>query len=127
MSHVYSAVVEDHFARPRNLGRLPDANGHGTAGDLLTGDTRVEIAIRVADGRIAAARFRAFGCSALIAASSMTTLLLEGASLAEAAHLTAETIATALDGLPDAMLYAPALVAKAAQSAVADYQRGSNA
>jgi nitrogen fixation protein NifU and related proteins len=118
----YSAQVIDHFAHPRNLGRLPDANGRGVAGDLLTGEVRIEIAIRVEGGRVAAARFRTFGCSAAIAASSMATVLIDGRPVAEVAALQPAQITTALGGLPPDRLYAPALAAEAVGRALADWR-----
>lgn len=121
----YSAQVLDHFARPRNLGRLPDANGRGVAGDLLTGATRIEIAVRVEAGTVAAARFRAIGCSAAIAASSLATTLIVGRTAAEAAALTPAALVAALGGLPPERLYAPALVVEAIGSALADWRAGA--
>ena len=117
----YSAQVLDHFAHPRNLGRLPEANGHGVVGDLRDSPTQIAIAIRVEDGRIAAARFRTFGCSAAIAASSMATTLITGQSTAEAAALTAERITAALGGLPPERVYAPTMAAAAVRGAIADW------
>lgn len=123
MTEGYSVAVLDHFARPRNLGRLPDANGRGVAGDLREQDVRIEIAVRVEAGRVAAARFRTFGCSAAIAASSMATTLIEGQAVERAGALRGEEIATALGGLPPERLYAPALAAAAVHEALADYHR----
>jgi nitrogen fixation NifU-like protein len=117
----YSAQVLDHFARPRNLGRLPDANGRATVGDLRDGPTQIAIAVRVEAGRVAAARFRTFGCSAAIAASSMATVLISGLTTDEAAALTAETITTALGGLPPERAYAPTMAAAAVRGAIADW------
>lgn len=117
----YSAQVLEHFARPRNLGRLPEANGRGVAGDLRDGPTQIAIAIRVEAGRIAAARFRTFGCSAAIAASSMATTLIAGRTVAEAERLTAEQITMALGGLPPERAYAPTMAAAAVRGALADW------
>ena len=100
MSEPYSQQVIDHFVAPRNLGRLPDANGRGVSGDLRTGDVRIEIAIRVESDRVAAARFRTFGCSVAIAASSVATTLIAERPVREAAALTAAQITGALGGLP---------------------------
>ena len=122
MNEPYSSQVLDHFARPRNLGRLPDANGRGVVGDLREGDVQIEIAIRVEVGRVAAARFRTFGCSAAIAASSMATMLIEGQAVDEAGTLQAAAITTALGGLPPDRLYAPAMAADAVRQAVAAYR-----
>lgn len=127
MSGPYSPQVIDHFARPRNLGRLPEANGRGSAGDLRDGDVRIEIAIRVEGERIAAARFRTFGCSAAIAASSVATVLITGRGVREAATIDAAQILEALGGLPDDRLYAPAMAARAVQSALADWRRNDEA
>lgn len=127
MSGPYSAQVIDHFARPRNLGRLPEANGRGVAGDLRDGDVRIEIAIRVEGERIVAARFRTFGCSAAIAASSVATTLVEGKDTAVAAALTPERITAALGGLPPNRLYAPRLAADAVHRAIEDWRRGQEA
>lgn len=122
MNEPYSTQVLDHFARPRNLGRLPDANGRGVVGDLREGDVQIEIAIRVEGERVVAARFRTFGCSAAIAASSMATMLIEGQAVDEAGTLQAAAIATALGGLPADRLYAPAMAADAVRQAVDAYR-----
>ena len=126
MSSSYAQAVLDHFARPRGLGRLADANGRGAAGELRDGDVRIEIAIRVERGRVAAARFRTFGCSAAIAASSVATVLIEGEPVEVARSLTPEAITAALGGLPEDRLYAPAMAARAVRGAVADYERGAD-
>ncbi len=120
----YSAIVLDHFAAPRNLGRLPEANGHGVAGDLVTGATRIEMALRIDGGVVRDARFRAIGCSATIAAASLATTLLIGRSADEAAALTAAALVAALDGLPPERLYAPALVIEATAAALAAWRSG---
>jgi nitrogen fixation protein NifU and related proteins len=122
VNELYSAQVIEHFAHPRNLGRLAEANGRGVAGDLRAGDVQIEIAILVAGDRVAAARFRTFGCSAAIAASSVATTLIDGRAVAEAATLTPEAIITALGGLPATKLYAPRLAAEAVHRAVADWR-----
>jgi nitrogen fixation NifU-like protein len=121
----YSATVLEHFARPRNLGRLPGASGQGVAGDLRDGPVQITIAVRVerdetGEERVTAARFRAFGCSAAIASSSMATVLIEGQPLRVVAALTPGAILAALGGLPEDRLYAPALAAEAVQKAIAD-------
>jgi nitrogen fixation NifU-like protein len=122
MQTPYSQQVIDHFAAPRNLGRLPTANGRGVSGDLRTGDVRIEIAIRVEGDRVVVARFRTFGCSVAIAASSVATTLITDRPVGEAADLTAAQITDALGGLPPDRLYAPAMAAEAVHQAVADWR-----
>jgi len=66
------------------------------------------------DGRVSAARFRTFGCSACIAASSIATELI--VSRAEA--LSAAEIDAALGGLPDEKRFCAELVARAVGDAL---------
>jgi nitrogen fixation NifU-like protein len=96
----YSATVINHFLNPRNVGDLPDAHGVGMARNPHDGDT-VRFAIRVKEGVIEAARFKAQGCVAAIAGSSALTELVQGKDLKEALTLTKEDLAVALDGLSE--------------------------
>jgi len=96
----YSEIILDHFLNPRNVGDLPDAHGVGTAGNSQDGDT-VRFAIRVKDGAIATARFKAQGCVAAIAGSSVLTELVQGKKLEEALAITGADLAAALGGLSE--------------------------
>jgi nitrogen fixation NifU-like protein len=96
----YSTTVMDHFLNPRNVGDLPDAHGVGMASNPQDGDT-VRFAIRVKDGVIEAARFKAQGCVAAIAGSSALTELVQGKELEEALAITKDNLAAALDGLSE--------------------------
>jgi nitrogen fixation NifU-like protein len=94
----YSATVMDHFLNPRNVGNLPDAHGVGMASNPQDGDI-VRFSIRVKDGVIEAARFKAQGCVAAIAGGSALTELVQGKGLEEALAVTKDDLAAALDGL----------------------------
>ena len=96
----YSATVMDHFMNPRNVGDLPDAHGVGMASNPQDGDM-VRFAIRVKDGIIEAARFKAQGCVAAIAGSSALTELVQGKELGEALVITKDDLAAALGGLSE--------------------------
>ena len=96
----YSATVMDHFLNPRNVGDLPDAHGVGMASNPQDGDT-VRFAIRVEEGVIEAACFKAQGCVAAIAGSSALTELVQGQGLEEALAITKDDLAAALGGLSE--------------------------
>jgi nitrogen fixation NifU-like protein len=96
----YSATVMDHFLNPRNVGDLPDAHGVGMASNPQDGDT-VRFAIRVKDGVIEAARFKAQGCVAAIAGSSALTELVQGKELVGALSITNGDLVAALGGLSE--------------------------
>jgi nitrogen fixation NifU-like protein len=114
--------VMDHFLNPRNVGDLPEADGVGEVGSAACGDV-MRISIRVRDGRIAEARFRTFGCGTAIAASSMTTELIQGRTIEEVRKFSNEEVSRALGGLPAAKSHCPVLAEEAVRAAVEDYLR----
>ncbi len=116
----YSPQVVDHFTNPRNPGVLPDATGRGRAGGGSSGEILVQISVRSEDGVIAESRFRAFGCSATIAAASVTTELLRGRRLEDALCLEPGEVEEALGGLPGDRHYCAEYAAEAARAAARD-------
>ncbi len=99
MSDQYSDAAIDHFTSPRNVGAVEAADGKGSDANPSCGD-RTTITVRVADGRVAEARFRTFGCTAAIASASALTELATGRSVEEAAALAPLDVLRALGGLP---------------------------
>jgi len=83
----YSEKVMDHFTNPRNMGEIEDADGVGTAGNPVCGDT-MKITLRIEESRIIDVKFKTFGCGAAIATSSMVTELVKGKTIQEAWQVT---------------------------------------
>ena len=104
----YSKKFLDHFNNPRNVGVIEDAEGVGTEKNAVCGDT-MTLYLRMEDDVISEARFQTLGCSASIAASSVTTELVIGKSVSEARDITRHDIANALDGIPPAKLHSAVL------------------
>ena len=100
MSEGYGAGAVDHFTSPRNVGAVESPDGKGSDANPSCGD-RTTITIRIADGRIAEALFRTFGCTAAIASASALTELASGRTLEDAARLEALDVLQALGGLPE--------------------------
>jgi nitrogen fixation NifU-like protein len=98
---MYSAVVLEHSEHPRNVGDLPDATNTVNVSNPVCGD-ELRLAVRIENGRIAAARFRTRGCTAAVASASLLTELIVGKSIEEIRGITAEQISQALGGLPAA-------------------------
>jgi nitrogen fixation NifU-like protein len=113
----YSDVVLDHYRSPRNVGEIPDAAAVAQMGDPATGDV-LKISMRIEGGTIVEARFKAFGCTAAIAVGSMSTTLLVGRSVEEAALLTNRDVVRALGGLPEAKIQCSVLAEQAIQAAL---------
>jgi nitrogen fixation protein NifU and related proteins len=120
----YSAIVVDHFQHPRNLGDLESPDAVAEVENPACGD-RTRLSLRIAGGRIVAARFRTEGCPAAIAASSITTELILGKTLPEAAELRDTDVAEALGGLPHNKLHCSVLAEDVIRAAVEDYHARS--
>lgn len=117
---MYNEKLLYHFAHPRNVGEIEDADGVGQIGDPTCGDA-VKVWIKVKDDRIVDIKFRVFGCPAAIATSSVMTELAMGTSLDEAAEITDEVVAEAVGGLPSGKMHCSNLSAAALYEAIMDY------
>lgn len=118
---MYSEKVMEHFANPRNVGEIPDADGVGEVGNPDCGDI-MKIYIKVKDNIIEDIKFKTFGCGAAIATSSMVTEMAKGKSLEEALKLSNKQVAEALGGLPPIKMHCSNLAADALQAAVNNFR-----
>ena len=118
----YSEKVMDHFANPRNVGEIEDANAIGEVGNAKCGDI-MKMYLKIEDDVIVDVKFKTFGCGAAIATSSMATEMVKGKTVQEALELTNKAVAEALDGLPPVKVHCSVLAEEAIHSAIADYYR----
>ncbi|HHW44530.1 Fe-S cluster assembly scaffold protein NifU [Desulfofundulus thermobenzoicus] len=118
---MYSEKVMDHFANPRNVGEIADADGVGQVGNPVCGDI-MKIYIKVKDNVIEDIKFKTFGCGAAIATSSMVTEMVKGKTLDEAMKISNKQVAEALDGLPPQKMHCSNLAADALHAAIEDYR-----
>ena len=94
----YSEKVIDHFEHPRNAGSF-DKNeqgvGTGLVGAPACGDL-LKLQIKVENGIIIDARFKAYGCGSAIASSSLVSEMIKGLTLEQAADIKNSQIAEEL-------------------------------
>lgn len=119
---IYTEKVMDHFANPRNVGELEDADGVGEVGNAKCGDI-MRMYIKVENNIITDIKFKTFGCGAAIATSSMATELIKGKSIEDALKLTNKAVIEALDGLPPAKIHCSVLAEEAVKAAISDYYK----
>lgn len=119
---IYSEKVMDHFANPRNVGEIENADGIGEVGNAKCGDI-MKMYLKIDNGIITDAKFKTFGCGAAVATSSMATELIKGKPVEDAIKLTNKAVIEALDGLPPAKLHCSVLAEQATKAALADYYR----
>ena len=118
---MYSDKVMEHFANPRNVGEMPDADGIGKVGNPQCGDV-MWLYIKVKDNIITDIKFKTFGCGAAIATSSMITELAKGKTVEEAKKISRQDVADSLDGLPPVKMHCSNLASDALREAIKDYE-----
>ena len=116
---LYSEKVMDHFENPRNVGKMPDADGIGEVGNAKCGDI-MRMYIKVRDDVITDVKFNTFGCGSAIASSSMATEMIKGKPVSEALELSNKAVIEALDGLPAQKIHCSVLAEEAVKAAVKD-------
>ncbi len=85
---LYQEVILDHNKKPRNFGAMEGASkasGHNP----MCGD-RVSVYVRMAEGRVAEARFEGNGCAISKASASMMTEVVTGRTREEVRELFAD-------------------------------------
>ena len=113
----------DHFANPRNVGEIEDAQGVGVVGNAKCGDI-MKMYLQIDENDVISdCKFKTFGCGAAIATSSMATELIKGKSVKEALALTNSAVVEALDGLPPVKIHCSVLAEEAVKAAIADYYK----
>ena len=119
----YSDKVMDHFANPRNTGRIENPSGQGTVGNPTCG-ALMTIYIDVDDNDVIQdIKFETFGCGAAIATSSMITEMAVGMPIEDALKISRNDVADELDGLPPVKMHCSNLAADALRAAIDDYKQ----
>lgn len=77
LSDLYQAVILEHNRKPRNFGRLPEANRMARGDNPACGDN-FTIYLQIEDGRIKDISFEGAGCAISKASASVMTTALKG-------------------------------------------------
>jgi len=109
---MYSEKLLDYFENPRCVGEIDDADAVAEVSNPVCGDV-MKLWVKVDNGRIRDAKFKAQGCSAAIATSSYATEMLIGRDVVSARLISKEEIADALGGLPASKIHCSVLASDA--------------
>ena len=120
----YSKEVMDLYNNPHNIGSLDERDkqvGTSVVGSPSCGDV-IKLQIKVDDeGKISEAKFKAFGCGAAIASSSLITDWVKGKTLEEAEEIKNREVAEFLS-LPPVKAHCSVLAEEAIRKAITDYR-----
>ncbi len=86
LDELYKEVILDHYRKPRNRGRIDEAEVHLHRDNPLCGD-EIDLFIDIEDGKVADVSFEGKGCSISQASISMMTEKLKGLSVDDAEEL----------------------------------------
>ncbi|MGQ9466522.1 MAG: iron-sulfur cluster assembly scaffold protein [Anaerolineae bacterium] len=97
MNTLYTETILDHYAHPRNWGRLPSPDIVADSDDPSCGDqVHLEIAL-APDGKVAQVAFEGEGCMISMASASLFTEHLQGKRVEDLEALTEEEVLSWLD------------------------------
>lgn len=121
---LYNKKVMEHFQKPKNMGKLKDANAVSEIGNPACGDI-MRLYLKVEAGRIKEIAFETMGCVAAIATSSMVTEMAKGKTLDEAMEISYNDLIEELGELPPVKHHCADLAIKALQKAINNYRTKS--
>lgn len=112
---MFTDAILDHFRNPRNAGELSGADASVEVSNPVCGDV-LQIAVKLHDQRIVEARFLCRGCTTSIACASLLTEQLRNKTRGELRGITAESLSSALGGLPATTFHGAELAADAVKA-----------
>ncbi|WP_456277793.1 Fe-S cluster assembly sulfur transfer protein SufU [Bacillus sp. AK128] len=83
---LYRQVIMDHYKNPRNKGSLEDGNITIDMNNPTCGD-RIQIHMKVVDGKVEMVKFDGEGCSISLSSASMMTQAIKGQTVETALEL----------------------------------------
>ncbi|TKC15406.1 Fe-S cluster assembly sulfur transfer protein SufU [Robertmurraya kyonggiensis] len=86
LDQLYRQVIMDHYKNPRNKGVLEDDSLTINMNNPTCGD-RIQLTLKVNDGKVTDAKFEGEGCSISMSSASMMTQAIKGKDIKEALKL----------------------------------------
>lgn len=119
---MYSEKIMNIFLNPNNVGIIQGANGVGQYADSLTADT-FKLYIKVEDGKIVDASFKAYSGVVGIAIMSTVTTMLIDVSVEDMQKISADAIKLQLGEIDAEHLYLVDDAVETIRATYVDYQK----
>lgn len=123
---MYSELVQDHYANPRNTGSVAEPSGKAMVKSAFDSDT-VLITVRIEDGIVKEVKFKCMGCAVAMACSSMATEMTVGLPVEEAYRISEQAVADALGGIPEYKMRCSNLAPEGIRRAIDDWRAKAGA
>jgi len=123
---IYSKEIIKHFKKPRNAGKIKNADGVGSAGNFLCGDI-MNIYLKIGKNKkgekiIKDIKFETLGCVVAIANTSLLTTLVKNKKIEEVLKIAKEDLINKLGKpLPPFKIHCSILAADALKEAIYNY------
>ena len=115
----YSPKYIEHFTNPRGIGEIEPSNGWSEVQHEGQGCfDKVKLTLRIKDGRVLDAKFRARACSGTIAACSALIEMIRERDIDYVKSITADDIELYLEGIPSKKRHSVELAVKALNTAL---------
>jgi len=123
----YNKKVMKYFLKPKNAGKIKNADGIGKVGNIQCGDI-MYLFIKISKNKknqeiIKDIKFETLGCPAAIASSSVVTELAKNKTLDEAIKITNRDVVKVLGNLPPIKYHCSLLAEEALTEAIYDYYK----
>ncbi|MGO0063120.1 Fe-S cluster assembly sulfur transfer protein SufU [Brevibacillus fluminis] len=99
LDDLYRRVIMDHYQKPRNKGKLEEAEGLTINLNNPTCGDSISLSLKLEDGKVTDAKFLGEGCSISMSSASMMTEVVKGKTAEEALHL-AQVFSDLMQGKP---------------------------
>jgi len=123
---IYSKEIIKHFKKPKNVGKIKNADGVGGAGNLICGDI-MKLYLKIGKNRrgekiIKDIKFETLGCIVAIANTSLLTTLVKGKKIKDVLKIKKENLIKKLgQPLPPVKIHCSILAVDALKEAIYDY------
>lgn len=123
---LYSEKIIKHFKNPKNMGKIKNPSGCGSAGNLICGDL-MKLYLKIEKNKkeeeiIKDIKFETLGCAVAIANTSLLTTLVKGKAIKEALKIKKEDLIKKLgQPLPTTKIHCSVLAVDALSEAIYNY------
>ena len=126
MANNYTKTVMKHFLKPKNLGKIKNADAIGEVGNMKCGDV-MKVYLKISKDKkgiekIKNIKFETLGCVAAIASTDIVCEIVKGKTLKDAKKVSKKEILKRLGGLPSIKVHCSVLGEEAIKDAIKNYE-----